>query len=164
MYVRKYYEAQFGADRCDEMIRHASTNVPLKVLLEKLDVELRLLKSQSVIRKKMNAETDAVLGRKTEFEPAERLFLGNNSETIEAATRLLLAYAGEDYHAALPAIEAKRNSEAYDISSRGKTTLTAAEKEMIINSSARGGLSTGWVHASWMLENGSSAWPSGVGE
>jgi TPR repeat protein len=152
VYVRKYYEAQFGADRCDEMIRHASTNVPLKVLLEKLDVELRLLKSQSVIRKKMNAETDAVLGRKTEFEPAERLFLGNNSETIEAATRLLLAYAGEDYHAALPAIEAKRNSEAYDVSSRGKTTLTATEKEMIIAGSARGGISTGWVHARWMLD------------
>lgn len=152
VYVRKYYEAQFGAERCDDMVRHASTNAPLKNLLERLDVELRLLKSQKVIQENRNAETDPVFGRKIESEPAERLFLWNNRETIETATRLLLAYAGEDYHAALPAIVAKRNSEAYDVSSRRKTTLTAFEKEMIISGSARGGLSTGWVHARWMLD------------
>lgn len=152
VYVRKYYEAQFGAERCDDMVRHASTNAPLKNLLERLDVELRLLKSQKFIQEKRNAETDPALDRKVESEPAERLFLWNNRETIETATRLLLAYAGEDYHAALPAIEAKRNSEAYDKSLRRKTFITAAEKEMILLGSARGGLSTGWVHARWMLD------------
>jgi TPR repeat protein len=152
VYVRKYYEAQFGAGRSVDMIRHAATNAPLKNLLESLDVELRLLRSQRVIQEKVIAETDAAFAKITQLEPAERLFFRNNSDAIETATRLLLAYAGEDYHAALPAIAAKRNSEAYDISSRGKTTLTASEKEMIISSSARGGLSTGWVHASWMLD------------
>lgn len=152
VYVRKYYEAQFGTERSDDMIRHAATNAQLTNLLESLDVELRLLRSQRVIQEKMNAETDAALAKKTQLEPAERLFFRNNSETIETATRLLLAYAGEDYHAALPAIEAKRNSEAYDKSLRRKTAITATEKEMILAGSARGGLSTGYVHARWMLD------------
>ena len=152
VYVRKYYEAQFGTARCDDMVRHASTNAPLKNLLERLDVELRLLRSQRVIQEKVIAETDAAFSKKTQLEPAERLFFRNNSEAIETATRLLLAYAGEDYHAALPAIEAKRNSEAYDKSLRRKTAITATEKEMIIAGSARGGLSTGYVHARWMLD------------
>ena len=152
VYVRKYYEAQFGTARCDDMVRHASTNAPLKNLLERLDVELRLLRSQRVIQEKVIAETDAAFSKKTQLEPAERLFFRNNSEAIETATRLLLAYAGEDYHAALPAIVARRNSEAYDVSLRGRTTLTVFEKEMIISGSARGGLSTGWVHARWMLD------------
>jgi hypothetical protein len=76
VYVRKYYEAQFGTERCEDMVRHASTNGPLKNLLERLDVELRLLRSQRVIQEKVIAETDAAFANKTQLEPTERLFLG----------------------------------------------------------------------------------------
>lgn len=150
--VEKYYEAQFGAERRDEMIRHVATNSNLRALLEALDVELRLLRSQKVIREKMSSEANALIGKSSERHPLERDYLLKHSDTIKAATRFFYAYAGEDYHVALPAIIAKRNSEDYYHMLREKLSVTASEKQMILEGARRGGLSTGYVHAMWMLD------------
>ena len=150
--VIKYYEAQFGAERRDEMIRRAATNQNLSVLLETLDVELKRL-SGMAIREKMSSDVNALLSKKAEQRPLEwKIYVRDNHDSIETAVRLFFAYAGEDYHAALPAIVAKRNSEAYDITLRSDVTITAVEKQMVLEGSRRGGFSTGYVHASWMLD------------
>jgi TPR repeat protein len=144
----KYYEAQFGLERRDEMIRHVATNANLRALLESLDLELRRAKS-----KKAPSKGDALSGKTVAGIPSELWEnFRNNRESIETATRLFFAYGGEDYHAALPAIIARRNLDKSDVYRLGKTTIPAAEKEDIIKGSLRGGLSTGYIHARWMLE------------
>ena len=150
--VAKYYEAQFGAERRDEMIRHAATNAQLRQILERLDARLRLVRSQMAEKNKKTPDDAAQSARTKDLQPLEWDYVKTSWDELEAVPRLFLAYAGEDYHVALPAIIAKRNSEAYEVYLRREAPLTTADKEMIITSSARGGLSTGWVHARWMLD------------
>ena len=146
--VMKYYEAQFGLERRDEMIRHVATNANLRELLVSLDLELRRAKS-----KKAPSKGDALSGKTVAGMPLELWEnIRNDREIVETATRMFFAYGGEDYHAALPAILARRNLEKSDVHERGRTTISTAEKEDIIKGSSKGGLSTGYIHARWMLE------------